>query len=111
MAKKFTCEELDHQIHKRGGLSHNIGFGRRRSKVMITLIACFSIFLATLWGNLCFAEESLLNRTIIAKGSDTYTPYSFLNKEGKVSGFDNELFQAVAEAAGLKAKKRITADY
>jgi len=72
---------------------------------MITLVACFFILLAAPpWGGLCFAVESISNRTILVKGSDTYAPYSFLNKEGKVDGFDNELFQAVIEVAGLKAK-------
>lgn len=51
----------------------------------------------------CFADDQLLiPQTIFAKGSDTYVPYSYLNEEGDIDGFNNELFQAVADVAGLK---------
>ena len=104
MAKIFTHGELDQRIHKLDRINPNVTFHRPRRWIMITLVACFFILLAAPWGEPCFAVESISNRTILAKGSDTYVPYSFLNKEGKVDGFDNDLFQAVVEAGGLKAK-------
>ena len=103
MAKIFTHEELDQRIHKLDRIDLNVAFHWPRRWIMITLV-CFFFLLAAPWGELCFAVESLPGRTILAKGSDSYVPYSFLNKEGEVDGFDNDLFQAVIEAAGLKAK-------
>jgi len=65
---------------------------------------CLAFVIAPAGSGLCQSNDRTLDRTILAKGSDTYIPYSFIDEEGKVDGFNNELFRAVAETAGLKAK-------
>jgi PAS domain S-box-containing protein len=64
----------------------------------------FTVFLIGAKIGQCHTNDLNPDRLIIAKGSDTYAPYSFLNKEGRVDGFNNELFQAVAKAAELKVR-------
>jgi len=104
MAKKPPYEELEQRVGKVERITPTVAIDRQRSRFMLVMAVCFALLLAVPWGEPCFAEEFLSGRTILAKGCDSYVPYSFLNKDGKVDGFDNELFQAVIEAAGLKAK-------
>ncbi|MHC4144151.1 MAG: transporter substrate-binding domain-containing protein [Planctomycetota bacterium] len=46
---------------------------------------------------------AIQERAIIAKGVDACKPYSFLTETGNITGFNNQLFQAAAVAAGLNA--------
>jgi len=78
--------------------------GGRRWRFLLVFAVCLAVFLTMADAQLCHADDPAQERTILAKGSDTYVPYSFLNEDGEVDGFNNELFRAVAEAAGLKAE-------
>lgn len=44
---------------------------------------------------------------IIVGGEHSYPPYSFLDKEGKPSGFNVELTQAIADVMGMKVEVRL----
>lgn len=105
MDKKPTYEPLKITVGKLEGTATTAGMDEGRCS---QLGAAFVVFIAMLlvpaWASSGHADDTGLERVIIAKGSDTYVPYSFLDEEGKISGFNNELFYSVAEVAGLKAK-------
>ena len=105
MDKKPTYEPLEITVGKLEGTATTAGMDDGRCSQLGTAFVVFiAMLLVPAWASSGHADDTGLEQVIIAKGSDTYVPYSFLDEEGKISGFNNELFYSVAEAAGLKAK-------
>jgi len=105
MARKSSLEEFDQKVVKLKYFTSALGISRSRVyRFGLNFTFYFLVIMAVTCGGLSFAEDQFSKGTILVKGSDTYVPYSFLNEEGKIDGFNNEIFNAVVEAAGLKAK-------
>ncbi|MDK2939837.1 MAG: hypothetical protein PWQ51_2002 [Methanolobus sp.] len=50
-----------------------------------------------------FAGHGAASEQILVRGDDNYPPYEFLDEEGNPTGFNVELFQAVAKTMGINA--------
>jgi polar amino acid transport system substrate-binding protein len=77
------------------------------SGVLIALLVLISIFAIP---NSNTAEiVSPDQPVIIVGGEHSYPPYSFLDKDGRPSGFNVELTQAIADVMGMKVEVRLGA--
>ncbi len=68
--------------------------------LLITLFAFTSIFGLTF--SLSAEEGRLFDRPLIARGDYDYPPFEFLDDEGRPSGFNVELIEAIAKEMGIE---------
>nr|WP_245250112.1 transporter substrate-binding domain-containing protein [Methanolobus bombayensis] len=62
-----------------------------------------NLFLAFILLITIFTGDGLASDHILVRGDDNYPPYEFLDEEGNPTGFNVELFQAIAKTMGINA--------
>jgi PAS domain S-box-containing protein len=74
-------------------------------KIIVVVIQCVSLL--DVWLSYAHAQDTLPMTILQVGGDDSYPPYEYLNKQGRPTGFNIDIIQAVAKVMGLRLELKL----